>query len=244
MARLGAFAACPCSGMFRNMLAASREVRVQIDPSLSRASASLALGCVQGRVMVQASDSSLLDKLNQRASQITAELPSDKIGAQPTIAATREAYRALGKDPSRYRGSSEALLRRIVSGKALYFINNVVDINNLVSLKSFLPIGSYDLETISDPMIFRAGVPGESYKAIGKDVLKLESLPVFSDAAGPFGSPTSDSERAMIAPSTRHIAMMIIDFSGKADLEQWCRNAIDLLREHASGDSLSRSIIR
>jgi DNA/RNA-binding domain of Phe-tRNA-synthetase-like protein len=226
------------------MLAASREVRVQIDPSLGGANASLALGCVQGRVVVQPSDSSLLGKLNQSASQIAAELPSDKIGAQPFLAATREAYRALGKDPSRYRGSSEALLRRVVSGKGLYFINNVVDINNLLSLKSFLPIGSYDLERISDPIIFRTGTAGESYKAIGKDVINLESLPVFSDAAGPFGSPTSDSERAMIAPSTRHLAMMIIDFSGKADLEQWCREAIDLLREHASGDTLSRSIIR
>ncbi|HZQ70220.1 MAG TPA: phenylalanine--tRNA ligase beta subunit-related protein [Terriglobales bacterium] len=186
----------------------------------------------------------LLEKLKQRAQRIPMELPADKIGSQLSVAATRGAYRALGKDPSRYRGSSEALLRRIVSGKGLYFINNVVDVNNLVSLESFLPIGSYDSSKIANTVAFRAGARGEAYKGIGKDSLNLESLPVFSDEAGPFGSPTSDSERAMIVASTSRIVMMIIDFSGAADLDHWCRRGIDLLREHASGNSLSYRIVR
>ena len=218
---------------------ASPEYHVHLDPSLKKACPLLAIACVQGRVVVQSSDSALLEKLNQRAHQISSELPSDKIAAQPFIASTREAYRSLGKDPSRYRGSSEALVRRIASGKGLYFINNVVDINNLVSLESFLPVGSYDLSKISDPITFRVGAPGETYKGIGKDVLNLESLPVFCDARGPFGSPTSDSERAMITSSTGDIAMMIIDFSGKADLELASRLSMELLRQHASGTALS-----
>jgi DNA/RNA-binding domain of Phe-tRNA-synthetase-like protein len=225
------------------MSEAPREVRLQIDPSLSHACPSVALGCVQGTVVVQPSGPKLLDNLDQRARQIAAELPADRVVAQPMIAATRDTYRAFGKDPSRYRGSSEALVRRIISGKGLYFINNVVDINNLLSLESFLPVGSYDLIKVSDPITFRTGAPGETYKGIGKDVLNLESLPVFCDDAGPFGSPTSDSERAMITPSARRIAMMIIDFSGKADLEQWSRRAIDLLCEHASASALFRCVI-
>ena len=83
----------------------------------------------------------------------------------------------LGKDLSRYRGSAEALLRRVLSGKGMYKINTVVDINNLVSLKTFHPIGSYDLEKIKAPLTFRAGRPGESYKGIGKEVINVEQLP-------------------------------------------------------------------
>jgi DNA/RNA-binding domain of Phe-tRNA-synthetase-like protein len=113
----------------------------------------------------------------------------------------------------------------------------------LVSLESFVPVGSYDLSRISGQITFRVGAPGEAYKGIGKDVLNLESLPVFCDANGPFGSPTSDSERAMILPSTCDIAMMIIDFSGKADLELSSRLSMDLLRQHASGSALSHRVV-
>lgn len=222
---------------------ALKEVQLDLGPSLKQVCPSLAIACVQGRVVVQPSDSLLVEKLNRRAGQMRGELPSDKIGTHPLIASTREAYRSLGKDPSRYRGSCEALLRRVASGKGLYFINNVVDINNLVSLQSFLPVGSYDLSKTSDQITFRVGAPGETYKGIGKDVLNLESLPVFCDAKGPFGSPTSDSERAMITSSTRDIAMMIIDFSGKADLELSSQLSMDLLRQHASGSDLSHRII-
>src|SRR5580693_3309852 len=49
------------------------------------------------------------------------------------ILATRAAYKALGKDPARYRGSAEALLRRVIAGKGLPRVNNVVDVINFSS---------------------------------------------------------------------------------------------------------------
>jgi len=219
-----------------------QDLRVQIDPALKQACSSLAVSCVQGSVVVQPSNASMLEKLNLLGQQIARDLPADKISVQPAVAATRDTYRSLGKDPSRYRGSSEALLRRVASGKGLYFINNVVDINNLISLESSLPIGTYDCSKIVGAITFRAGGSGETYKGIGKDLINLESLPVFVDDTGPFGSPTSDSERAMITPSTLHVAMMVIDFSGVADLKHLSQRAMDLLREHASGESLSYRI--
>jgi len=86
---------------------------------------------------------------------------------------------ALGKDPARYRGSAEALLRRVIAGKGLPSINAVVDIINLVSIESRLPIGLYDLAHASGDIVFRAGRAGETYKGIGKYDLNLEGLPVF-----------------------------------------------------------------
>jgi hypothetical protein len=47
----------------------------------------------------------------------------------------------------------------------------------------------------------------------------------------------------MISPFTRHIDMMIIDFSGTTNLEQFSQRAIDLFREHASGEGLSYRVI-
>src|SRR5580658_7562391 len=121
------------------------------------------------------------------------------------ITATRAAYKALGKDPARYRGSAEALLRRIIAGKSLPRINAVVDIINLVSVESRLPIGLYDLAHVSGVIVFRAGRAGETYKGIGKYDLNLEGLPLFADTVGPHGSATSDSERTMVTTATKEI---------------------------------------
>ncbi len=155
--------------------------------------------------------------------------------AAPEIRATRGAYKALGKDPARYRGSAEALLRRIVAGKGLPRINAVVDIINLVSVESRMPLGLYDLEKVSGEVAFRAGRAGETYKGIGKYDLNLEGLPVFCDDVGPFGSPTSDSERTMVTLETCRILAVIVSFSGENDLDGWPARTTGLLARHAAG---------
>src|SRR5258708_32711872 len=86
----------------------------------------------------------------------------------PQILGTRADYKALGKDPARYRGSAEALVRRIIAGKGLPRINAVVEIINLVSVESRLPIGLYDLARVQGDIVFRVGRAGETYKGIGK----------------------------------------------------------------------------
>jgi DNA/RNA-binding domain of Phe-tRNA-synthetase-like protein len=155
----------------------------------------------------------------------------------------RTAYKALGKDPSRYRGSAEALLRRVLSGKGLYQINTIVDINNLVSLESLNPVGSYDLERVSGANELRIGAPDETYKGIGKDEINIENLPVFADAQGPFGSPTSDSERAMVRLETRKILMVVFSFTGREGLERWMVRVGDLLGKYAGGQGIESSVV-
>jgi DNA/RNA-binding domain of Phe-tRNA-synthetase-like protein len=151
------------------------------------------------------------------------------------IAATRAAYKALGKDPARYRGSAEALLRRVVGGKGLPRINAVVDAINLVSVESRLSIGLYDLVHVEGDIVFRAGRSGETYKGIGKYDLNLEGLPVFADARGPHGSPTSDSERTMVTADTRRVVAIIISFSGSDIVPRWTQRLVNVFQLYASG---------
>jgi DNA/RNA-binding domain of Phe-tRNA-synthetase-like protein len=218
-------------------------MRLAIDPALQQRCPALRVACVQGSVQVSKSADALLELMNARAAQLSGSAASADIASNPEIIATRQAYKVLGKDPSRYRGSAEALLRRLASGKGLYFINNLVDINNLVSLGSFLPVGSYDLANVGDEIVFRIGREGESYKGIGKDVINIADLPVFADRSGPFGSPSSDSERAMIRETTTSFAMMIISFSGSSDLNTWASRAVELVRDHAGGSELGFEIV-
>jgi DNA/RNA-binding domain of Phe-tRNA-synthetase-like protein len=148
----------------------------------------------------------------------------------------------LGKDPARYRGSAEALLRRVIAGKGLPRINAVVDIINLVSVESRLSIGLYDLAHVQGDIVFRAGRAGETYKGIGKYDLNLDGLPVFCDALGPHGSPTSDSERTMVTSETKQVLAIIISFGGKEGLERWTQRMSELFQRFASGVSLEKRI--
>jgi DNA/RNA-binding domain of Phe-tRNA-synthetase-like protein len=158
------------------------------------------------------------------------------------ITATRAAYKALGKDPARYRGSAEALLRRVIAGKGLPRINNVVDVINYVSVESRLPVGLYDLAHVEGDIVFRAGRARESYKGIGKYDLNLEGLPVFCDALGPHGSPTSDSERTMVTEATGQVLAIIISFSGADTLQRWGLQMTELLERYASGKNIQLNI--
>lgn len=80
-----------------------------------------------------------------------------------------------------------------MQGKGVYKINNIVDINNLISLKSKFPVGSYNIENLHNPISLMIGKKDEQYKGIGKEQINIENLPVLTDSIGSFGSPTSSS---------------------------------------------------
>jgi DNA/RNA-binding domain of Phe-tRNA-synthetase-like protein len=218
-------------------------MKLSIDPGLKKKCPSVALGCVTAHVLTGDSSLELLGELDLCEGGILKTADPRAILEAPAISATRAGYRALGKDPARYRGSAEALLRRIISGKHFPSINCVVDIINLVSVESRLPIGLYDLAKVRADIVFRIGRRGETYKGIGKYDLNLEDLPVFCDAAGPHGSPTSDSERTMVTPSTESVAAMFISFGGPQPLEVWCRRMTGLMERYAEGRELRTEII-
>ena len=201
----------------------------------------MALACVTARVEAHPSPAALSEEMSRFVADIT-KLSRTALDAPP-IAATRSAYKALGKDPARYRGSAEALLRRILAGKGLPQINAVVDIINLVSAESRLPIGLYDLARVTGDVVFRAGRAGETYKGIGKYDLNLEGLPVFCDRLGPHGSPTSDSERTMVTDQTKQVLAVIVSFAGQEGLENSAQRIIDLLQRFASGQKCEMALV-
>src|SRR3954463_16265095 len=217
-------------------------MNLSIHTELKRALPSISLDCVCATVRVEKQNAALWDEISAHLAHLTATIKPEQITTFPQIAAMRQAYKALGKDPSRYRGSAEALLRRVLAGKGLYQINSVVDINNLVSLESLNPAGTYDLEKITPLIELRIGAAGESYKGIGKDLINIESLPVFADAAGSFGSPTSDSERAMVTLQTQKVLMVVFSFTGPQDLDQWVSRAGELLHRYCGGEEIETSI--
>jgi DNA/RNA-binding domain of Phe-tRNA-synthetase-like protein len=216
---------------------------ITIDGTLKAKCPRAALGCVTAQVEAPASPEALITELNN-CEQAILQVPEPRaVLESPQILATRAAYKALGKDPARYRGSAEALLRRVIAGKSLPRINAVVDIINLVSVESRLSIGLYDLAHVQGDIVFRAGRGGETYKGIGKYDLNLEGLPLFCDALGPHGSPTSDSERTMVTSETKRVLAVIISFGGKEGLDRWTQRMSELVAQYACGNNCDTQII-
>lgn len=219
-------------------------MQITIDAKLKAKCPRTALACVTARVQPGPSPVALLAEMNQRELEIQ-ELPFPRgVLESPQVETVRKAYKALGKDPARYRGSAEALLRRIVAGKGFPQINAVVDVINLVSVESRLPVGLYDLGHVTGEIVFRAGRAGETYKGIGKYDLNLEGLAVFADNAGPHGSATSDSERTMVTATTKEVLAVIISFSGAEGLERWAQRMSSLLTQHAAAQDAAIQIIQ
>src|ERR1700687_4441890 len=218
-------------------------MRVTIDEALKAKCPRTALGCVTAQVEAQVSPGALIEEMQARVVEVL-KLPEPRVVLEsPQVIATRAAYKALGKDPARYRGSAEALLRRVIAGKGLPQINAVVDVINLASVESRLPIGLYDLAHVTGEIVFRTGRAGESYKGIGKYDLNLEGLPVFCDALGPHGSPTSDSERTMVTSGTKDVLAVIISFGGKDGLDRWTQRMSELFARYASANVCETRIV-
>jgi DNA/RNA-binding domain of Phe-tRNA-synthetase-like protein len=121
----------------------------------------------------------------------------DALPAHPTVAALRGLFRAAGCDPTRYRPSSEALLRRVLKGDDLPAIHPLVDLNNCLSIQLAVPCCVMGEETFTPPVTLRAGRPGESYDSL-RGPFNLEGKPLMADAQGPFGTPITDSHRVKV----------------------------------------------
>lgn len=217
--------------------------QVLIDPALKAKCPRVALGCLTASVEAKESSPALEAELASCEQKIL-HLPEPRnVLESPAILATRAGYKALGKDPARYRGSAEALLRRIIAGKGLPRIHAIVDIINIASVESRLPIGLYDLAHVEGDITFRTGRAGETYKGIGKYDLNLEGLPLFADELGPHGSATSDSERTMVTPATRSVLAIFVSFAGPENLSRYAERMQSLLAAHASGADFHFAIV-
>jgi DNA/RNA-binding domain of Phe-tRNA-synthetase-like protein len=151
----------------------------------------------------------LVAAIGETVSSLEARYAGRSAGDIPGTAPARALYRALGIDPTHTRPSSEALLRRVLSGKPFPRVNGPVDLCNLCALRWLLPIGLYDADLLSGDLSLRAGEPGEGYEGIRKDRVNLDGRPVLCDANGPFGNPTSDSRRTCVTEATRSILMVV-----------------------------------
>ena len=141
--------------------------------------------CIEAQVVNTPYCEPLWQEIEQLGARFRQELTPETLKDLTSIAATRRIYKACGKDPSRYRPASEALIRRMLQGKELYQRDTLVDLVNLASIAFGYSIGGFDADKfVGNTLTLGIGRDGEPYEGIGRGLINIHGLPVYRDALG------------------------------------------------------------
>ena len=132
------------------------------------------------------------------------------------IAAWREVFRSMGLNPNKYPPSIANLIKRTYAGKDLPFINRLVSIFNVISLKYIIPCGGDDLDAVTGDISldFASGI--EEYVPLGNPDKMENPTPgevIYYDTGNRDvfcrGWCWKNGDRSKIMPETRNVAINI-----------------------------------
>ncbi len=219
-------------------------MKITLSEEIKTACPALHVLAIRAKVKNTTYDEGLWQEIAALEETIRTEQTLEQVNKIPTIQATRQAYKVLGKDPNRYRPSAEALHRRIHRGLPLYQINTLVDLINLISIKTGYSIGGFDTGKIEGDLELGVGKAGERYEGIGRGELNIEGLPVYRDKIGGIGTPTSDEERTKIELETTSLLMIINAYSGEDGLEETKDWSIGLLEKYVGATDIEAIMLK
>ena len=218
-------------------------IQVKIDPRILQACPETRIGLISATVVNEPTCNELWAEIETAAQEIKQRYELLEINQRPAIAATRHLYRSLGKDPSRYRVASEALCRRLIRGLGIYRLTTLIDVVNLVSIKSGYAISGLDADRIVGNMLtMSVGTAEDIYNGIGRGVLNIEGMPVYRDAAGPIATPTSDEERTKFTEQTVRAQININAFAPEMPLDEAVDWMAALLKKYAHATNVETGI--
>ncbi|WP_299271006.1 phenylalanine--tRNA ligase beta subunit-related protein [uncultured Prevotella sp.] len=190
-------------------------MQVQVSPEMHSVCPEFVGACITANISNTQYSADLWSEIDTLGAEYRATLTTESLKDMTSIQATRRIYKLCGKDPSRYRPSGEALVRRVLQGKGLYQVDTLVDLINLVSMKYGYSIGAFDADKFSgDTLTLGIGKEGEPYEGIGRGMINIAGLPVYRDAIGGVGTPTSDHERTKVSLSTTRLLVLVNGYDG------------------------------
>lgn len=218
--------------------------KIIIDERIKKACPGMRVGLIRAKVTNCETSPELWAEIEREAEAVIAKYELLEINKRPAVAQTRALYRALGKDPNRYRVASEALCRRVIRGLGLYRIDTLVDLINLVSMKSGYPISGLDADKlVGDTLTMGVGEEGEEYNGIGRGLLNISGMPVYRDEVSGVATPTSDEERTKITLDTCTLQMNINGFGEEMPMEETVAWSVELLRKYAGATEVETEIV-
>ena len=220
------------------------DIKISISEDVLEVCPHFHMAAIECKVKNSTYNNELWDEINNFTSHFIQHYKMEDIKKRPTIEATRIVYKKLGKDPNRYRPSGEALCRRLIKGQGLYQIDTLVDLINLVSLKTGYSIGGFDADKIEGNLVLGVGKPNEPFEAIGRGTMNIEGMPVYRDSIGGIGNPSSDEVRTKITADTTKLLMLINGYSGIEGLNEAVEYSTILLKKYAKAYRITCNFIQ
>lgn len=219
-------------------------IQIKIAPEIKVVCPLMSIGLIRAKVVNTPTSDELWDEIEHEAQIIKSQYELLAINQRPAIAATRRLYKALGKDPGRYRVASEQLCRRIVKGLGLYRLTTLIDVVNLVSIRSGYAISGLDADSIvGDTLTMGVGATGEVYHGIGRGLLNIEGMPVYRDAQGGIATPTSDEERTKFTLETTTAQININAFGPDMPIDEAVQWTAQLLQKYAHASDIETQVL-
>ena len=217
---------------------------VIIDKRIVDVCPGMRVGLIRANVQNTPTGDELWQELELAARDVVSRYELLEINKRPAVAATRRVYKHFGKDPNRYRVASEALCRRLIRGLGIYRLTTLVDLINLVSIRSGYPISALDADKLEgDSLSLGIGEEGEHYEGIGRGQLNIAGMPVYRDAKGGVATPTSDEERTKITELTTRVQININGYAEEMPMDECVDWVVILLKKYAMATDIETQII-
>lgn len=164
----------------------------------------------------------------------------EEVKEKPLFRAYRDFFWSVGIDPPKTRTASEALVRRILSGKSLPTINTAVDAYNLVSIQTGVPIGAFYADLLKGNIRMRFAEEGEVFLGIGmeKPIELHTNQVILTDEREIIAMyPYRDSDTTKITPATKviHIVACGVPKVERETILAAYELSSGYLREYSSG---------
>lgn len=217
---------------------------VIIDKRIVDVCPGMRVGLIRANVQNTPTGDELWQELELAARDVVSRYELLEINKRPAVAATRRVYKHFGKDPNRYRVASEALCRRLIRGLGIYRLTTLVDLINLVSIRSGYPISALDADKLEgDSLSLGIGEEGEYYEGIGRGQLNIAGMPIYRDAKGGVATPTSDEERTKITELTTRVQININGYAEEMPMAECVDWVVTLLKKYAMATDIETQII-
>lgn len=168
-------------------------------------------------VKVERSDERLRKFVEQISEETRKQYNLESLKDVPVLRAYRDFFWKVGIDPTKVRPAAEALIRRILLGKPIPIINNLVDAYNLASIKTCIALAAFDRDLLKGELLMRPAGRGDRFLGIGMQEPKELAggeIVVADDEKLVAIYPYRDAEQTKISSSTGNVLLLICGVPG------------------------------
>ncbi|MCP8321417.1 MAG: hypothetical protein H3Z52_10840 [archaeon] len=193
-------------------------MELKISPDLIERFASLQalIAHIRG-VKVEKGSIELEDFKEKIIKEVKENYDIERLKDVPILRAYRDFFWRVGIDPTKVRPAAEALIRRILGGKSIPSINNVVDAYNLASIKTEIALAAFDEDKIQGNLIMRFARKGEKFLGIGMEEpkeLQGGEIVVSDNVKLVAIYPYRDADESKLNEKTRNVLLMVCGVPG------------------------------